>query len=139
MHIVIFADESFTTKNFLQTDTIKCFCDKNGLQFHMVNVKKRRSCKHFSVFYRRHCILAEIMKNWKENDFVYAIDSDVIYHGYETNWNIPKENIDLVFFERWWNGEVMAGKQLYISHALNTQVFPSRYTCVPLESSYSLS
>ena len=114
MHIVIFADESFTTKNHLQTDTIKCFCDKNGLQFHMFSVSKARSCKHFSVFYRRHCILTEIMKNWNENDFVYVIDSDVIsYNGSSRNLQNPNENIDLIFFERWWNGEVMSGTYTY--------------------------
>ena len=114
MHIVISTDESFITKNHLQTDTIKCFCDKNGLQFHMFSVNKTRRCKHFSVFYRRHCILAEIMKNWNENDFVYAIDSDVIsYKESSRNLQNPNENIDLIFFERWWNGEVMSGKYTY--------------------------
>ena len=51
------------------------------------------------------------MEWWRENDRVYVIDSDVIFHGHESTWKNPGENIDLVFFERWWNGEVTAGKK----------------------------
>ena len=51
------------------------------------------------------------MKNWNKNDFVYAIDSDVIAPGFEGDWQWDnEENHDLIFYERWWNGEVMAGK-----------------------------
>ena len=117
-HIVVFADESFTFKNHFQIDTIKCYTDEKGLQFHLLAFNRTPKCNHSDIFHLRHCLLAEILESWSENDFVYAIDSDVIYHGYETKWNIPKENIDLVFFERWWNGEVMAGEQLYISISL---------------------
>ena len=46
-----------------------------------------------------------------ENDFLYAIDSDVIAHNYEGDWQWNNEDIyDLIFFERFWNGEVVAGK-----------------------------
>ena len=51
------------------------------------------------------------MKMLNENDFLYAIDSDVIAHNNEGDWQWNNEDIyDLIFFERFWNGEVMAGK-----------------------------
>ena len=51
------------------------------------------------------------MKMLNENDFLYAIDSDVIAHNYEGDWRWNNEDIyDLIFFERFWNGEVVAGK-----------------------------
>ena len=50
------------------------------------------------------------MESWAVNDFVYAIDSDVIFHGFESDWHNQEENKDLIFFERWWNGEIVAGK-----------------------------
>ena len=46
------------------------------------------------------------MESWIENDFVYAIDSDVISYDSEADWQNPEENVDLVFYERWWNGEI---------------------------------
>jgi len=50
------------------------------------------------------------MKMLNENDFLYAIDSDVIAHNYEGDWQWKNEDIyDLIFFERFWNGEVVAG------------------------------
>ena len=113
-HIVIFADENFTFKNHLQIDTIKCYAYINGLQFHFFGFNKTPKCTHDNVLYRRHCLLAEIMENWRENDFVYAIDSDVIYHGNASEWYDPEENIDLVFYERFWTGEVTAGKSVNI-------------------------
>ena len=58
------------------------------------------------------------MEWWKENDFAYVIDSDVIFHGHESTWKDPGENIDLVFFERWWNGEVTAGKKEWSGYQL---------------------
>ena len=50
------------------------------------------------------------MKMLNENDFLYAIDSDVISHNYEGDWEWNNEDLyDFIFFERFWNGEVVAG------------------------------
>ena len=35
------------------------------------------------------------MKKWTINDYAYAIDSDVISHGYETELQSENENYDL--------------------------------------------
>ena len=49
-------------------------------------------------------------QDWEENDFVYLMDSDVIAHNYEGEWDFEQEKIyDLIFYERWFNGEVVAG------------------------------
>ena len=106
----MFADETFASKYHLQIDTIKCYSDEKGLQFHIFDFNETEKCKNNSVFSRRHCLLADIMENWIENDFVYAIDSDVISYDSEADWQNPEENVDLVFYERWWNGEIVAGK-----------------------------
>ena len=83
-HVVIFVDEIFESKNHLQIDTIKCYCLKKGLQFHIFRLSRTEKCKHNNVFFLRHCLLAEIMEKWKtENDFSYVIDSDVIAPNYE--------------------------------------------------------
>ena len=75
---------------------------------------KLQSANMTMYFNRRHCLLAEIMEIWKESDFIYADDSDVIYHGYGSEWHNPEEDVDLVFFERYWNGDVTAGKLVKI-------------------------
>ena len=50
------------------------------------------------------------IQDWEENDFAYLLDSDVIAHNYEGEWDFEQEKIyDLIFYERWFNGEVVAG------------------------------
>ena len=95
----------------MQIDTIRCYSTKKRQQLHIFGMSRTKECNQDAVFHRRHCLLAEIMKNWNKNDFVYAIDSDVIAPDYEGDWQWDyEENHDLIFYERWWNGEVMAGK-----------------------------
>ena len=80
----------------------------------MFDMNKTRICDHNVEFFRRHCLLAENMQNWKKDEFVYLLDSDVISHNYQGNWDWTHEkNNDLIFYERWWNGEIMAGNQFY--------------------------
>jgi hypothetical protein len=74
-------------------------------------MRKTTKCPYNIPFHRRHCLLAEFMKMLNENDFLYAIDSDVISHNYEGDWEWNNEDLyDFIFFERFWNGEVVAGK-----------------------------
>ena len=38
------------------------------------------------------------------------MDSDVIAHNYKRDWNWDEEEkYDMIFYERWWNGEIVAG------------------------------
>ena len=104
-HIVIFATEDFKSNNHLQIDTINCYCRKKDYNFHLLDLDKTNTCHHTAEFFRRHCLLADSMKNWKENDFIYFLDSDVISHNFEGNWHWDdEEKYDLIFYERWWNG-----------------------------------
>ena len=92
-HIVIFADEDFQSKNHLQIYTIRCYSTKKGQKLHIFGLSRTKECDQNAVFHRRHCLLAEIMKNWNKNDFVYAIDSDVIAPDYEGDWQWDYEEM----------------------------------------------
>ena len=85
-HVVIFADEIFESKNHLQIDTIKCYCLEKDLEFHIFSLSRTEKCQHNDRFFLRHCLLAELMEEWKdetENEFSYVIDSDVIAPNYQ--------------------------------------------------------
>ena len=66
------------------------------------------------------------------------MDSDVIAHNYEGQWNFEQEKkYDLIFYERWFNGEVVAGGygvkvglyQKVFSHQFNFQFYvPNDYS-----------
>ena len=88
-------------------------------------MRKTAKCPYNIPFHRRHCLLAEFMKLLNENDFLYAIDSDVIAHNYEGDWQWNNEDIyDLIFFERFWNGEVVAGNGGFRTFPLNPNFLP---------------
>ena len=81
-----------------------------GQECHIFGLNATDACKHSIPFFRRHCLLAEMMERWNESDFFYVIDSDVIANVNEGDWQWDQEeSSDLIFYERWWNGEVVAG------------------------------
>ena len=58
------------------------------------------------------------MKMLNENDFLYAIDSDVISHNYEGDWQWNNEDIyDLIFFERFGMEKLLRVKFIYSEKA----------------------
>ena len=61
-HIVIFADESFQSKNHLSLDSVRCYSKNKSHQFHLFGLNETANCNHSYVYHRRHCLLAEFMR-----------------------------------------------------------------------------
>ena len=102
---MIFVTENFKAKNHFQIETIQCYVKKKGFEFHLFNLNKTKACNQTVEFYRRHCILADTMKEWGKNDFAYLMDSDVIAHDYKAQCTNEKSDKSVEdgdrIFARW--------------------------------------
>ena len=61
--------------------------------------------------FRRHCVVVQILKNQPISEHILFVDADmaVINPNHLLEDFIPGEIFDLVFYERIFNGEIMAG------------------------------
>ncbi|CEF67684.1 Protein of unknown function DUF273 family-containing protein [Strongyloides ratti] len=62
--------------------------------------------------YKRHCVLSEYMKeNFKDGDLILVLDADIgiINPSYLLETFVPTNNEEIIFYERIFNHEIMAG------------------------------
>jgi len=114
IHIIIVADLEYQDMYRLQLETIRCYAEAKGLHLiHPSEIDMTICHRNFfrlfngNVFFQRHCLVANIMEKYPEEDFFIVMDADTI--AFDLDVNFPQEYLkhDLVFYERWWNGEVM--------------------------------
>ena len=116
VHLVAVADEDFAKKYqplFEENDKYSNFYK---YKWHIISGENIELCekRHKDFFFRKHCIVAEWMGNsLNENDVVFVFDSDVVPFRFDEsleNWTSTDE--DVIFYERIWNTEIMAGNYI---------------------------
>ena len=107
--VIVLADESFQEKYNLQIETIHCYTARHGLDVIVPTHKEmdKTQCSEKTFYLRRHCLLSRIMETYPEGHYFVLLDADTI--AFDLSQKFPLEEYlshDLVFYERWWNGEV---------------------------------
>ena len=113
IHFVIIADAKAKQKYRLHMETVRCFAEARNYDLIVASqgdLQQSSECDHKRIpifFLRRHCILAQIMRKYSARDYFLFIDGDSIAFDLERQfpWS-DYLSYDLVYYERWWNGEV---------------------------------
>ncbi|KAI6175053.1 hypothetical protein M3Y97_00989200 [Aphelenchoides bicaudatus] len=116
--ISIVYDDSHNADYHLAEKTVLCYAEVHKYVYVKVNLKKeprlRKQCPGSDLMFQRHCVVAQLMKeNEKAWDWILFIDSDM---GVVNPNHLLEEYIDssadLVFYDRMYNYEIMAGSYL---------------------------
>ncbi|MFH4977222.1 hypothetical protein AB6A40_003931 [Gnathostoma spinigerum] len=117
--VITMLDNTEKLKDYaLALDTMRCYCKGHGYNYILLDLSTNRTfdkaCKHQHIWYRRHCVLAEILKraptyNTSGTWFV-AVDADtgVINPRHKIQEWID-DTVDIIFYNRIWQFELMAG------------------------------
>ncbi|MFH4979804.1 hypothetical protein AB6A40_006513 [Gnathostoma spinigerum] len=117
--VITIMDNTKNRKNYaLALDTMRCYCKGHGYNYILLDLSTNntfdKACKHQHIWYRRHCVLAEILKrapayNTSGTWFV-AVDADtgVINPRHKIQEWI-NDAVDIIFYNRIWQFELMAG------------------------------
>ena len=111
-HVVIIADMAFQLKYRLQIESVRCYTDANNYNLILpsereMDIQICKSPKIPNMYLRRHCILANIMEQFVDDDVFILLDADTI--AFDLKRQLPLDiyrKHDIVYYERSWNGEV---------------------------------
>ncbi|KAL7080105.1 hypothetical protein ACQ4LE_000335 [Meloidogyne hapla] len=119
--VIVIVDNTHHLSNYnLAQNTLKCYCQLNGYHLEVINtsemVEETNNCKQKDFYFRRHCIFANFLSS-HSNDikFAFFLDADIGVinpnHSFE-EFLEGKKDFDLIFYERIFNGEIMAGSYI---------------------------
>ncbi|EYC00767.1 hypothetical protein Y032_0113g393 [Ancylostoma ceylanicum] len=108
--ITVLSSNSTRSQYKTALDSIECYAIQNNYTFMELNGKDYSFiCEQKDITFQRHCIVAEILKR---NNFTWIlfVDSDIgVVHEKRKLEEFIKQDADLIFYERFFNFEVMAG------------------------------
>uniref|UniRef100_A0AC35U458 Nucleotid_trans domain-containing protein n=1 Tax=Rhabditophanes sp. KR3021 TaxID=114890 RepID=A0AC35U458_9BILA len=114
--IITIINTENVTEYSLALQSMKCYAIKYNYRYVLINVKKNtrysKSCKQTDFMYQRHCVLANYLDyNHTPPKYFIFIDADigVVNPNHLLESFLPRDNENLVFYERMYNHEIMAG------------------------------
>ncbi|EFO15374.2 hypothetical protein LOAG_13136, partial [Loa loa] len=115
--VTVLKDLSNINEYQLAMETFECYCIYQKYEWVVIDVSQndtlRLLCPQYEFFFQRHCVLAQLLEDNGNFDYVLFVDSDMGVIN-------PKRRIeeyiidgkDIIFYNRIWNFEVMAGSYL---------------------------
>lgn len=126
--ILVIGDHDAEVKYSQYWSSLRCYANRHNYTFlhDKADIDSFSECQqNKNYFFRKHCVVAQIMKRNYQIDWFLVLDGDV----FVVNANrdllsyIPSNNkIDIVHYERFHNGEIGAGNYL-----IKNTIFGSEY------------
>uniref|UniRef100_A0A1I8ECS7 Nucleotide-diphospho-sugar transferase domain-containing protein n=3 Tax=Wuchereria bancrofti TaxID=6293 RepID=A0A1I8ECS7_WUCBA len=111
--------KDFTNINEYQLamETFECYCIYQRYEWVIINVSQNDTlkllCPHNEFFFQRHCVTAQFLQENNNFDYVLFIDSDMgVINPKKRIEEYIMDDKDIIFYNRIWNFEVMAGSYL---------------------------
>lgn len=108
-----------------QMASIVCYATRHGHGYDQIDPGDYEECRGYnSFFFAKHCAVTQYLKKRaKRNAWLLVLDGDVA----EANKAVPLEvflepDVDILFYERSWNPEIMAGNYL-VRNTIFSQMF----------------
>uniref|UniRef100_A0A0R3S516 Nucleotid_trans domain-containing protein n=1 Tax=Elaeophora elaphi TaxID=1147741 RepID=A0A0R3S516_9BILA len=118
--VTILNDLSNINEYQLAMRTFQCYCIYQRYEWIVIDVSRNDTlkllCPQNQFFFQRHCVIAQFLE---ENNFDYVlfIDSDMgVINPKRRIEEYIMDNKDIIFYNRIWNFEVMAGSYLAKSY-----------------------
>ncbi|CAI2353986.1 unnamed protein product [Caenorhabditis sp. 36 PRJEB53466] len=97
--------------------TVKCYAKIHGYHY-ILAVERDFDCHQKDQFFRRHCIVAKILPNF---DAVLFLDADIgVVYPKRRIEEFMYQNFDVIFYDRFYNWEIMADFANYESTLPNS-------------------
>lgn len=127
--IVGLGDDQFVKKYAQNVESMKCYAKKHGYDFVLINPadkEYKEHCTQYNVFFfKKHCLVATFLQRQPAGYSAFVMDLDVLVMRSDLpldRWTKAHrdQDADLVFYERIWNPEVMAGN--YFARSSNFSI-----------------
>ncbi|CAE8643117.1 unnamed protein product, partial [Polarella glacialis] len=113
--IVVVVDHAFSARYAGQMQTIRCYCEKHGYNFHVLSGNEHTVCQQYrgDYFFKKHCTVAEFLESQPSGYVVAVIDADVVVASPERSlerW--AHHDADVQLYDRCLLPEIMAGNYM---------------------------
>ncbi|KAK6102957.1 hypothetical protein QQG55_10560 [Brugia pahangi] len=111
--------KDFTNINDYQLamETFECYCIYQRYEWVIIDISQNDTlkllCPQNEFFFQRHCVTAQFLQENDNFDYVLFIDSDMgVINPKKRIEEYIMDDKDIIFYNRIWNFEVMAGSYL---------------------------
>ncbi|KAE9420603.1 hypothetical protein Angca_001920, partial [Angiostrongylus cantonensis] len=95
--------------------SVLCYSSIQNYEVRLLNgsVHQDLSCPHRNIFFRRHCLVAQFLRDSSKVNYVLFMDSDIgVVNPKRRIEDFVDSKMEIIFYDRFFNWEVAAGSYL---------------------------
>uniref|UniRef100_A0A915PSN0 Uncharacterized protein n=1 Tax=Setaria digitata TaxID=48799 RepID=A0A915PSN0_9BILA len=117
--VTVLKDDSNIEEYRLAMQTLECYCIQHRYAWIVIDVSLNETlkllCPQDQFFFQRHCVTAQFLQE-NNYDYILFVDSDMgVINPKRRIEEYIMNDKDIIFYNRIWNFEVMAGKKPNLS------------------------